>query len=53
MQIAEPELNVLLDNLIERIFEYSYKDETYLHCKYFLTEVRKKGLLKGRLIKNV
>jgi hypothetical protein len=53
MQIAEPELNVLMDNLIDRIFEYSFKDETYFDCKYFVNKVRKKGLLKGRLVKNV
>jgi hypothetical protein len=49
-QLAEPELYYVMDNLVERIFKHSLRNENFFHYPYFIKEIQPSGLLRWRLI---
>lgn len=50
MQFADREINNLLNDVIDKIFQHSLHDEEYFNYNYFVKEVQEPGLLKWRLI---
>jgi hypothetical protein len=49
-KLEESELDVLMNNLIQKIFKYSLRNENYFNFQYFQNEIQKSGLLKWELI---
>lgn len=49
-KLNDIELDILMNNLIEKIFRYSLRNENYFNFQYFEKEIRNHGLLKWELI---
>ena len=49
-KLNDIELDVLMNNLIEKIFKYSLRNESYFfNFQYFVCEIKTQGLLKWEL----
>ncbi|MGE5633741.1 MAG: hypothetical protein ACM3VV_00780 [Deltaproteobacteria bacterium] len=49
-KLNDIELDILMNNLIEKIFRYSLRNEEYFNFQYFENEIQTQGLLKWELI---
>lgn len=50
MKLADPELDDIMNDVIDKIFQYSLQDEEIFNYNYFVKEVQEPGFLKWRLI---